>query len=168
MFRETGRLYTNLIILRRVTVPQVILGKTIPKGTFVACSPVITAQDPTIFPNPAQFRPERWLTNGKLDEGKIKIAQRSGASVQFGKGQHACLGEKIGKTIVMDILWQVFLGRDENAAFDIDILSGLHEGVGIDNVGVEAAWAEENLGTPFERGDPLMVRFNQIASPFHI
>jgi cytochrome P450 len=131
-FRETGRLYTNLIILRRVTVPQVILGKHIPAGTFVACSPVVTSRDTTLFSDADKFRPERWLTASKLDETKIKNVQRSGTSVQFGKGQHACLGEKIGKAIVMDILWEVFLGTD-GEGFDVEILSGIHEGVGVDN-----------------------------------
>jgi sterol 14alpha-demethylase len=163
-FRETGRLYTNLIILRRVTIPQVIMGKHIPQGTFVACSPVATARDPSLFPNPDKFDPTRWLTpTNELDEVHIKNVQRIGSSVQFGKGQHACLGEKIGKTIVMDVLWGAFLGNEKESGFDIEILGGLKEGVGIDNVGIEAAFAEENLGTPFERGGPVMVKFKKLA-----
>jgi cytochrome P450 len=161
-FRETGRLYTNLLILRRVTIPQVILGKHIPKGTFVACSPLITARDPALFLEADKFRPERWLTQKhELDEAQIKNTQRSGSSVHFGKGQHACLGERIGKTIVVDVLWGVLLGSDSEAGFDVEVLSGIHDGVGVDNVGVEAAWAEENLGTPFERGDPVIVQFKK-------
>jgi cytochrome P450 len=161
-FRETGRLYTNLIILRRVTVTQHILGKQIPAGTFVACSPVITSRDPTLFEEADKFRPERWLTaSNHFDDVKIKNVQRSGSSVQFGKGQHACLGEKIGKTIVIDILWDVFLGTEEETGFDVEIVSGLKEGLGVDDVGVEASWAEENLGTPFEKS-PVIVRLRKV------
>jgi cytochrome P450 len=161
-FRETGRLYTNLITLRRVIIPQEIMGKHIPAGTFVACSPVVTARDPALFPQPDKFKPERWLTQSEeLDDAHIKNVQRTGASVQFGKGQHACVGEKLGKTIVIDILWGAFLGTATEPGFDIEILSGIEEGVGIDNVGIEAAWAEENLGTPFEKGGPVVVRFSK-------
>jgi cytochrome P450 len=160
-FRETGRLYTSLMLLRRITVPQAILGKHIPKGTFVACSPVVTARDPNLFDEPDKFRPERWLTlAGELDDAKLKVVSRSGASVQFGKGQHPCLGEKLGKFMVM-VYWSIILGNDEEPGFDVEIVSGVREGLGLDNVGVEGAWAEENLGTPFEKGDPIMVRFSR-------
>jgi cytochrome P450 len=156
-FREAGRLYTSLILLRKTTNSQKILERTIPAGTFVACSPVVTAQDPTLFPEPDKFLPQRWLVNGRFDEGAVKSAQRAGTSIQFGKGQHACPGEKLGKMIVIEILWGTFL----NGGFDLELVSGIEDGVGYDGVGIEPAWAEENLGTPFERGGPIMVRFNK-------
>lgn len=160
-FRETGRLYTSLMLLRRITVPQVILGKHVPKDAFVACSPVVTARDPNLFAEPTKFRPERWLTPaGEFDDAKLKSVNRSGAWVQFGKGQHACLGEKLGKSMVM-MYWSIVLGNDEEPGFDVEIVSGVREGVGLDNVGVEGAWAEENLGTPFVKGDPVIVRFSK-------
>ena len=55
--------------------------------------------------------------------------------------------------------WSIILGDDTHPGYDVEIVSGLKEGAGLDNVGVEPAWAEENLGTPFEKGGPLMVRF---------
>jgi cytochrome P450 len=159
--RETGRLYTNFMMLRRLTKPQVILGKHLPKGTFIACSPVVTARDPTLFSEPDKFRSERWLTETReLDEARIKNVHRSGASIHFGKGQHACLGEKLGTTMVM-LYWSLILGQNDEAGFDVEFISGTKEGVGVDNIGVEPAWAEENLGTPFEKGNPVLVRFKQ-------
>lgn len=161
-FRESGRLYTNLILLRRITVTQEILGRLIPKGTFVACSPVVTARDPNIYPNPEKFWPERWLKeSSQVDEIRIKNLHRLGASSQFGKGQHACIGEKLARLMVMDCLWGVILGDDKEPGFNLEIVSGINEGVGIDNVGVEAAWAEENLGTPSGKGDPVLLRFSR-------
>jgi cytochrome P450 len=161
-FRESGRLYTNLMLLRRITVSQEILGKQIPKGTYVACSPVVTARDPNVYTDPEKFRPQRWLTeSGKLDETRIKNLYRMGASGQFGKGQHACVGEKLGRFMVMDLLWGIILGDVKEPGFDVEIVSGIIEGVGIDNVGVEAAWAEENLGTPSEKGGPVLLRFSR-------
>jgi cytochrome P450 len=161
-FRETGRLYTNLINLRRITTSQFILGKYIPEGTFVACSPVITSRDSSLFNEADKFRPERWLTpSHKLDDVQLKNAQRTASSIQFGKGQHACVAEKLGRTMVLDAWWAAILGDESHPGYDVEIISGVREGVGIDNVGVEAAWAQENLGTPFEKGDPVMVKFRR-------
>ena len=94
-----------------------------------------------------------------MDHLRLKNLTRSGAFVQFGKGQHACLGEKIGRMMVLDILWESVLGNDRHPGFDIEFVEGIQKGVGVDDVGVEAAWAQENLGTPFEKGKPVMVRF---------
>ena len=160
-FRETARLYTNLMMLRTITTTQTILGKTIPKGTYIACSPIATARDPNLFPDPDKFRPERWLTaSNQLDEQEIKNVVKTGASIHFGKGQHACLGEKMGRSVVM-LYWGLILGRDGEEGFDVEIVEGTKDGVGIDGVGVEPAWVEENLGTPFEKDGPLMVVFKK-------
>lgn len=43
--------------------------------------------DPSVFPNPCQFDPERWL-----DAGKDK---RLNYSSNFGKGQKMCLGKEL-------------------------------------------------------------------------
>src|SRR5437016_1521498 len=92
IFRETGRLYGNMIIPRLVITPQTILGKHIPAGTLIACSPLATSRDPNLFPDPEKFRPERWLLpSGALDEAKVKGVQRTGESTQFGRGPHACV-----------------------------------------------------------------------------
>jgi cytochrome P450 len=180
--------------LRRTTSPQIILGRKIPEGTFVACSPVVTARDPNLFPQGDKFIPQRWLSSnfsgnttrdegedkweagyeGTFDEEQVKKVHRTGSSIQFGKGQHACLGEKLGRMMVIEILWDAILGtssttsdtvpagEEENKGFDIEIVSGVRSGVvGVDGVGVEANWAQENLGTPFEMGEPVMVRFHK-------
>jgi cytochrome P450 len=161
-FRETGRLYTNLINLRRVTTSQVIFGRYIPEGTFVACSPVVTSRDSSLFSEADKFRPERWLTpSHELDDVQLKNAQRTASSIQFGKGQHACVAEKLGRMMVLDAWWAAILGDESHPGYDVEIVSGVREGVGIDNVGVEAAWAQENLGTPFQKGDPVMVKFRK-------
>jgi cytochrome P450 len=149
----------------------------------VACSPVATARDNNLFPEADKFIPQRWLSvpdlphtgthenvstepnhASEFNEEAAKKAHRTGSSVHFGKGQHACLGEKLGRMMVMEILWDAILGTsalDAAGGFDVEIVGGLREGVGVDGVGVVANWAEENLGTPFERGAPVMVRFRK-------
>lgn len=137
------------------------MGHHIPEGTFIACSPLVTARDPNLFPAPDEFHPERWLTDKKeLDESRIKGVQRSGISNQFGKGQHACKGEELGRMMVKTY-WKLILGDDTHPGFNVEIVSGVKDGVGIDNVGVAPAWTEENLGTPFQKGSPVMVRFSK-------
>jgi len=95
-----------------------------------------------------------------LDDGKVKTVHRSGESVMWGKGQHACIGEKLGRGLV-DLYWQTILGEKKDLGYDIEIIHGIEEGKGIDGVGIEAAWVEENLGTPFEKGGPLLVQIKK-------
>jgi cytochrome P450 len=160
--REIGRLYTNLIMFRRTTSPQTILGKSLPSGIFLACSPVVTARDSRIFPNPDKFYPQRWLTpSGQFDETQWKKSERYGNYNQFGKGEHACPGEKVARAFLLDICWKMFLGDSRHPGYDIEIVSGTTNGTGIDNVGVEGAWATDNLGTPFEKGGPVMIKFTR-------
>lgn len=68
-------------------------------------------------------------------------------------GQHACPGEKMARMLIFGVVLKNWM---EN--YDIDVVSGVQEGVkGVDGVGVEAAWTEENFGTPSLRGEPVMV-----------
>ena len=162
--REIGRLYSNLFILRRLTSPQVVLGKHLPTGTFIACSPLLAALDSKSFDEAEKFRPERWLSSQpqKMDDAKSKRIERMGISTQFGKGQHACVGERLTKILVLDMYWENILGNAEHPGYDVEIISGVVEGAGFDNVGVEAAWGK-NLGTPFAKIDPV-VRFTRRTS----
>lgn len=162
VFRETGRLYSGLIVIRRVVNSQHILGKYIPAGTYVACSPLITSHDPKHFPDPERFRPQRWLTAfDTFDEPKIIKMQRLGLSNQFGKGPHKCLGQKLAKVLILDAWWPMLLGDGDNPGYEVEIVSGTREGIGFDNVGVEAAWVEHNSGTPFQKGENVCVRFSK-------
>ncbi|KAL5923814.1 hypothetical protein ACKVV1_011438 [Pyricularia oryzae] len=61
---------------------------TIPKGTPVGMSAYLMHTDPTIFAEPHEFRPERWL------EGQVTPAMKQ-AYVPFSKGSRACLGSNL-------------------------------------------------------------------------
>jgi len=106
--------------------------------------------------------------DGELDEEKVKAVERIGASTQFGKGQHSCLGQRLGKMGILDILWDIILGDENHAGYNVEILSGIRDGAGVDNVGVEAAWIERNPGTPFQKGIPVKVRFTNYVKPASI
>ncbi|KAF9873291.1 CND5p [Colletotrichum karsti] len=57
-------------------------GHFLPGGTSVSSSVRSVHDNPDVFPDPAQFIPERWLGNNNLDH----------YLVVFGKGSRACIG----------------------------------------------------------------------------
>ena len=54
--------------------------------------------------------------------------------------------------VILDIVMGTWL-----RGYDIEVVSGLKEGVGIGGVGIEASWSE-NLGTPAVRGEDVRIR----------
>lgn len=153
--RETGRLYTNTLLLRMTQKLTNIGGFEIPAGTLVACSPLATqradANDSSsgIFKDARRWLPERFLPEGAYSEWFNKAE-----FIQFGMGAHQCPGEKLAKTMVFEVVLRTWM---EN--YDIDVVSGLEEGVkGVDGVGAEPAWTEENFGTPSVRGGDVMIK----------
>ncbi|KAK2733102.1 hypothetical protein FQN57_002313 [Myotisia sp. PD_48] len=59
----------------------------IPAGTPVGMTLIMIQQDPSIFPNPRQFMPERWIdSNGK------RRRDLEGYLVTFSKGTRQCIG----------------------------------------------------------------------------
>ena len=61
----------------------------IPAGTPVSMTSVFIHDNPTIFPNPHQFRPERWLLH-KQEEGKVRRLEKY--LVPFSRGSRSCIG----------------------------------------------------------------------------
>lgn len=135
--RETGRLYTNLLMLR--FLPNDVVapgGRLIPRG-WVAISPLATQQDPLIFEHPQQWNPERFLY------GSYASMFRSNGFVQFGAGAHACLGEKFTYSLLRGVLWPMLMD-----GYEVELVNGTTAGEGVDGVGVAPNY-RENLGTPF-------------------
>ena len=67
-----------------------VRGFTIPKGSLVLSSLQKFAMDSKTFPNPTQFRPERFIEHGKLKN----YPQLS----PFGVGKRICMGETLART----------------------------------------------------------------------
>ncbi|GFN16855.1 cytochrome P450 [Aspergillus tubingensis] len=70
----------------------------IPPKTPVSMSALLILQNPSIFPEPNQFRPERWIENPGLDRYQVV----------FSKGSRACLGKNLAYAEMMIILAAVF------------------------------------------------------------
>lgn len=69
----------------------------LPAGTGVGCSSFVLHFDPTVFPDPFAFRPERWLDgeDGDADDAggrtKEQLARQRAAWFAFGAGTRQCI-----------------------------------------------------------------------------
>eukprot|EP00656_Telonema_subtile_P025635 TRINITY_DN2767_c0_g1_i2.p1 TRINITY_DN2767_c0_g1~~TRINITY_DN2767_c0_g1_i2.p1 ORF type:complete len:540 (+),score=156.64 TRINITY_DN2767_c0_g1_i2:201-1820(+) len=88
VFYEVERLWPSVPANGKVcqsddTLPD---GTRVTKGFMVAYYPYVMGRDPELYPNPEQFRPERWLL-----EGKFKAPSQFEYPV-FQAGPRVCLG----------------------------------------------------------------------------
>ncbi len=63
--------------------------------------------DPKYWNNPQEFRPERFLENGKY------LASRPTAFIPFGTGRRKCLGEKLAINDVFLVLVRLLQSTNE-------------------------------------------------------
>jgi cytochrome P450 len=83
---ETLRLYPPAYVTGREAIRHTSVGGTaIPKGHIILISMYTTHRDARFFPEPDEFRPERWL------DGLEKRLPR-GAFIPFGMGSRMCIG----------------------------------------------------------------------------
>jgi Cytochrome P450 len=64
-------------------------GTYVPPGTIISSSAPIVHNDPSIFPSPDKFLPQRWLS----PDGAYNVAMDQHL-VAFSKGQRSCIGVK--------------------------------------------------------------------------
>ncbi|KAI1676379.1 cytochrome p450 [Pyrenophora tritici-repentis] len=68
-------------------------GLHIPAGTVVGCAASVLHYDPTVFPCPFEFRPERWLDD--CHNGGLRRPNMDRNLMPFGQGLRACLGKNL-------------------------------------------------------------------------
>src|SRR3989338_3490780 len=107
--KETLRVNPVVQAIPRITTHQMEWkGFDIPKGTMIF-TPFDSHIDPAYFPDPEQFKPERWENN----ELKNRFAY-----TPFGYGNRACIGRKFATIEVVIILamilqrYDVFVDED--------------------------------------------------------
>ncbi|KAG7094568.1 hypothetical protein E1B28_005396 [Marasmius oreades] len=104
-----------------------IAGCTVPPGTIVGCASYIIHSNPTLFPDPNKFIPERWLSGDSRKLEKYLVA--------FSKGPRICLGINLAWCEMYLILANVFRKLEfeaheatlENVRFRDYILPLVHE-----------------------------------------
>jgi cytochrome P450 family 135 len=99
--RETFRVRPPAMAgLRRLLAPREVAGHVLPAGVTVMLPFPLLHRDPAAFPEPDEFRPQRWL-DGTPD-------QRTYAP--FGDGARRCLGEHLAHAYVDAIVPAVLRG----------------------------------------------------------
>lgn len=84
---ETLRLYPTAWMIGRRSREEGSLGNYhLPAGTTVLMSPYVMHRHPEFFPDPEEFRPQRWLDRPRSSLPK-------GVYFPFGAGPRVCIGE---------------------------------------------------------------------------
>ncbi|CAM0946174.1 unnamed protein product [Alopecurus aequalis] len=117
----------------RETSEQVeIGGYLLPKGTCVWLAPGVLARDARQFPEPEEFRPERFAADGEEERARHPYAH-----IPFGIGPRACVGHRFAlqqvKLAVVH-LYRRYVFRHSPAMespiqFDFDLVLGFRHGV---------------------------------------
>jgi cytochrome P450 len=95
---EAMRLYPPAwVVGRRAIAPVTIADWTIPRGGLVVASQYVVHRDPRWWPEPTEFRPERWLD--PAIEALPKFAY-----FPFGGGNRLCIGEAFAWTETVAVL----------------------------------------------------------------
>lgn len=74
------------------------------------------------------------------------------------------MGQRLAKKLILDTLWPIILGDNKSPGYDVEFVSGINEGTGVDGVGAEAGWVR-NTGTSGQDGAPVMVKFHRRVAP---
>ena len=92
VFREAMRLYPPIPVLPRIAFePTEFAGARLRKGSFFALPVFAYQRDPSVWPEPRKFLPERFL-------GNDTSLRNSPSYMPFGAGPRACLGSRFALT----------------------------------------------------------------------
>lgn len=119
--QEAFRMHPALgMMIERVVPPSgaTICGEFIPGGTLVGCNAWVVQRDRKTFGEDCDtYRPERWLE----DDDSTRKMER--AMLQFGAGNHVCLGQNIAfleiYKLVPSLLRTYEVGTPPDTSFDI-------------------------------------------------
>uniref|UniRef100_A0A1I8QAX8 Cytochrome P450 49a1 n=1 Tax=Stomoxys calcitrans TaxID=35570 RepID=A0A1I8QAX8_STOCA len=115
--KETLRMYPVVIANgRSLQSDAVINGYHIPKGTNVIFPHLVVSNDPTYFPEPKSFLPERWLKQSEInnDNPNANRCPHDGhkihpfVSLPFGYGRRMCVGRRFAEIELHTLLAKIF------------------------------------------------------------
>ncbi|KAJ7258034.1 cytochrome P450 [Mycena rebaudengoi] len=86
----------DLHILQELTYLTAFIQEgELPPGTIVGTQAWSMHKNPTVFPNPQPFSPERWL-----DDAELAQSLRNGHLMPFGAGSRACVGKQLAQALL--------------------------------------------------------------------
>jgi cytochrome P450 len=86
-FNEAMRLYPPAWhVPRDAAQDDVVGGYRIPAGSRIMVAIWATHRDPAVYPEPEEFRPERWLDDAQKERPRFSF-------LPFGGGRRACVGQ---------------------------------------------------------------------------
>ncbi|KAH9002282.1 cytochrome P450 [Lactarius hatsudake] len=83
----------------KTSVPEAfdLMGYALPPGTVVATQAWSAHRDPTVFPAPEAFSPERWLETG---DNKEQLEAMNWHMMPFGTGSRVCGGQNLAQIVL--------------------------------------------------------------------
>lgn len=118
--KETFRLHppVPLLIPRMPSETCTVGGYRVPEGSRVLVNVRSVSRDPTVWENPSEFNPERFVSD--VDAGKWDYMGNNCNFVPFGSGRRACPGIPLAEKMVMYLLatllhsfdWKVLEGEE--------------------------------------------------------
>ena len=83
----------------KTSVPEAfdLMGYALPPGTVVATQAWSAHRDPTVFPAPEAFFPERWLETG---DNKEQLEAMNRHMMPFGTGSRVCGGQNLAQMVL--------------------------------------------------------------------
>ncbi|XP_059143734.1 cytochrome P450 27C1-like isoform X2 [Physella acuta] len=114
--KETLRLFPPIPMNARTTTEDTSVGGYfIPKDTILMMNLYVMSRDEKIFPDPDEFKPERWL------RGSEESTAPAFSLIPFGFGTRSCVGRRIAETQIylatVQILQRFWLKKSDQ--FDI-------------------------------------------------
>lgn len=105
LLREVFRLYPVAPFLTRITQNPIRLGEyNISAGTVLLVSTYFMGRNETIFPNPLQVSPERWLRGAERQELSSAMAY---SVLPFGHGVRGCIGRRLAELQLTSLVERV-------------------------------------------------------------
>jgi cytochrome P450 len=99
VLNESLRLYPPAWMIGRIAKTRVRLkGEDIQEGTRLICSPFVLHRVPELWPDPEEFRPERFLSGAKIPASSF---------IPFGSGARACLGRQVAMMEISSLVGAV-------------------------------------------------------------
>lgn len=106
VLKESMRIYPAIGFYLPRVVPSTgakICDTFLPAGTTVGVHMWAVHHDPTLFPDPESFLPDRWLPDG-TEEKKKEIGKMDAMWLGFGGRSRSCPGQNLGWMFVITVL----------------------------------------------------------------